>query len=239
MSAEMRTYVLIHGAWHGGWCWEATADHMRGQGHHVFAPTMIGLAERKHLLTPDIDLGVMIDDMVQYINDKELNDIILVGHSFAGAVITGIADQIPNKLHHLVYLDAAWLENGQSIFDTMEPEAVSRRVRLANSYSNGLSIPPPPVKAFGVNDASLANYLEERLTPHPVAGYSCKLKLNNLEMNGVKADYIYCTEPTYKPLRPTRESIARIRMKMHALPAPHGAMITHPIETAKMILELG
>src|SRR5262245_27195504 len=103
---EAKTYVLVHGAWHGGWCWQAVARLLRAQGHQVTTPTQTGLGERRHLLRRGITLDVFVADIVNHIESEELKDVILVGHSFGGVSISGVADRIADRIRHLVYLDA-------------------------------------------------------------------------------------------------------------------------------------
>jgi pimeloyl-ACP methyl ester carboxylesterase len=126
-QASSKTYVLVHGAWHGGWCWKEVAEALRGMGHRVSTPTQTGLGERKHLLSKDITLDTFAVDIVNHIEAEELNGVILVGHSFGGTSITGAADKISNRIRHLVYLDSVILENGQSLFSVLPPDLVAAR----------------------------------------------------------------------------------------------------------------
>src|SRR3954453_21148411 len=102
----MATFVLVHGAWHGGWCWRRVAPLLRVAGHAVYTPTLTGLGERAHLLTREVGLETHIRDTVNVLECEELNDVILVGHSYGGIVITGTAERAPERVGHLVYLDA-------------------------------------------------------------------------------------------------------------------------------------
>ena len=111
--------VLVHGAWHGGWCWSRVADRLRSAGHRVFTPTQTGMGERRHLLSKDITLDTFTADIVNAIEAEELSDIILVGHSFGGNAISGVADTIPGRIRHLVYLDSLMVEGGKAPFDTL------------------------------------------------------------------------------------------------------------------------
>jgi len=124
--AETRTYVLVHGAWHGGWCWRDVAALLRAQGHRVTTPTLTGLGERRHLMSRDITLDTFVADILNHIEAEELDDIILVGHSHAGIAISGVADRIPERIRHLVYLDAVILESGVTAFDMLPPEVRPR-----------------------------------------------------------------------------------------------------------------
>ena len=113
----MTTFVLLHGAFHGGWCWARVAPILRAAGHTVFTPTQTGLGERAHLLHPGITLTTFVDDVVGVLETEELTDVVLVGHSFGGAAITGAAERVKHRLRHLVYLDSAIPQSGRSPLD--------------------------------------------------------------------------------------------------------------------------
>ena len=120
-------FVLVHGAWHGGWCWRHVAERLREHGHQVFTPTLTGLGERAHLLDANTGLSSCIADIAGVIAAEELQDVVLVGHSFAGPVITGVADRMPERLKHLVYLDALVVQNGQSALSLFSAEVQQER----------------------------------------------------------------------------------------------------------------
>ena len=126
-QTSARTFVLVHGAWHGGWCWSRVADRLRAAGHQVFTPTQTGLGERKHLLSKDITLDTFRTDIVNVIEAEELSKIVLVGHSFGGLAISGVADVMPERIRHLVYLDLLVVEGGKSPFDSLPADVVAAR----------------------------------------------------------------------------------------------------------------
>jgi len=111
------TYVLVHGAWHGGWCWKKVAPALRAAGHVVYTPTLTGLGERAHLANPAIDLATHVADVVNLLEAEELDKVVLVGHSYGGMVVTGVADRAADRIGRLVYLDAANPKDGQSLVD--------------------------------------------------------------------------------------------------------------------------
>src|SRR6185437_12915683 len=113
----MATYVLVHGGHHGGWCYKKVARLLRSAGHEVYSPTLTGLGERRHLLGPKVDLETHIADVVGVLEFEDLHDVILVGHSYGGMVITGVADRALERIKELVYLDAAHPRNGESLAD--------------------------------------------------------------------------------------------------------------------------
>ncbi|MCH8152732.1 MAG: alpha/beta fold hydrolase, partial [Planctomycetes bacterium] len=112
-----KSFVLVHGAYHGGWCWKRVADVLRSRGHSVTTPTQTGVGERSHLLSESVTLSVFIDDIVNHLTWENLTSVVLVGHSFGGITITGVADAVPERLSKLIYLDAVILENGEALFD--------------------------------------------------------------------------------------------------------------------------
>ena len=134
----MATYVLVHGGGHGGWCYEKVARRLRAAGHEVYAPTLTGCGERSHLAVPAVDLDLHIRDVVQLLHFEDLRDVILVGHSYGGMVITGIADRAADRIGKLVYLDAANPTNGQSLVDVAGPsdQAVRPRARWSTASSS-------------------------------------------------------------------------------------------------------
>src|ERR1700690_637004 len=130
-----QTFVLVHGAWHGGWCWSRVADRLRAAGHQVFTPTQTGLGERKHLLSKDITLDTFTKDITNVIEAEELSNVVLVGHSFGGLAISGVADAIPERIRHLVYLDSLIVEGGKSPLDAFTPEIAAARKKAADDTS--------------------------------------------------------------------------------------------------------
>jgi pimeloyl-ACP methyl ester carboxylesterase len=145
-----KTYVLVHGAWHGGWCWREVGARLRNMGHRVSTPTQTGVGERKHLMSKDITLSTFTADIINHIEAEELTDIILVGHSFGGTSITGVADKIRDRIRHLIYLDSTILENGQTVFSILPRDVVAARRKLVAEQGHGIFIPAPAPSAFGI-----------------------------------------------------------------------------------------
>jgi pimeloyl-ACP methyl ester carboxylesterase len=230
-----KTFVLVHGAWHGGWCWGKVAAILRGRGHTVVTPTQTGLGERSHLLSKSITIDTFVNDIVNVLKFEDLKDVILVGHSFGGPPITGTADRVPERIKQLVYLDAAMLQNGQSVFSLLPPELVAARRKAAEETSGGLSIPPPPAASFGISDPAQQAWLAARLTPHPFGTYDSPLNLKNKFANGLPTIYISCTEPAYPPLNASKEWAAKNGIKMVELKTGHDAMVTVPEKLADML----
>ena len=231
-------FLLIHGAWHGGWVWNEISDILRYQRYSVSTPTLTGLGEKKHLLSSKITIETFIEDVVNHIIFENLNNIILVGHSFAGSVISGVADRLKDRIQKLIYFDAMILIDGQKPFDITPKETVEQRIELAKKFGNNISIPAPSADAFGVFDIKKSLLLEEKLTPHPLSAFQSKLILKNEVGNGIPLSYIFCTKPVYKSLESSREVVRKMKWPIFKLNAGHDAMLTHPKETLNLLMKI-
>ena len=231
-------FLLIHGAWHGGWVWSEISEILGYQGYSVSTPTLTGLGEKKHLLSSKITIDTFIEDVVNHIIFENLNNIILVGHSFAGSVISGVADKLKDRIQKLIYFDAVILKDGQKPFDIAPKELVKQRIELAKRFGNSISIPAPSADAFGVFDVKKSLLLEEKLTPHPLSTYQSKLTIKNEIGNGIPLFYIFCNNPVYKSLESSREVVRKLKWPIFELNAGHDAMLTHPKETLNLLMKI-
>lgn len=161
-----RPIVLVHGAWHGGWCWRDFARLMRGRGHDVYTPTMTGLGERSHLLNASVNLDTHIQDIVNVFEWEDLNDAVLVLHSYAGWPGSGVVEKVVDRLHALVYLDAFVPEDGQSNLDMQTPE----RLKIINeAVARGdCSRPCPSADDFAIADPAHRAWVAAKMTPQPL-----------------------------------------------------------------------
>ena len=234
-AAASKTFVLVHGAWHGGWCWSKVASTLRGRGHTVVTPTQTGLGERSHLLSKSIDLDVFVTDMANVLKYEDLKDVVLVGHSFGGNAISGVADTMRDRIRQLIYLDAVILENGQSVFSQLPKDVVEARTKAAQETSGGLSIPAPAPAAFGITDAAQSQFVQSRFTPHPFNTFVSPLKLANKVGNGLPTTYIICADPIYKPLEASRTWIKAAGWKTSEIRCGHDAMVIAPDRLADML----
>jgi len=236
-AGDGTTYVLVHGAWHGGWCWKTVARILRAHGHQVFTPTLSGLGERAHLLSTTIDLGVFIQDVVNVLEYEDLHDVVLVGHSFGGLPIIGAADRVPQRIRQLVFLDAVVLEHGQTAFSRLAPEIVAQRIAQSNESSGGLSIPVPPASAFGVFEPAHVALLERHCTPHPLKTFDDPLVLNGPVGGAIPKAYIQCVNPVYAPMQATRDFVrAQKDWAWDEIETGHDAMISAPEALAAKLL---
>ncbi len=229
MAMKSKTFVLLHGAWHGGWCWQRVAGRLRVRGHRVTTPTQTGLGERAHLMSADIDLSVFTADLVNHLLWEDLTEVVLVGHSFGGYAITGAADEVPGRIARLVYLDALVPVSGRAPFDDYPAEAAAERIRLAEETSGGLSVPPPPAAAFAVTDPADAAWLEAHLTPHPLHTFTTSQTFRDEPGNGLPVEYILCNDPIYLgPLVGVRARVRSLGWPVTEIATGHDAMVTAP-----------
>lgn len=229
------TIVLVHGAWHGGWCWRDVASILRARGWRVSAPTLTGLGERSHLMSRDIDLSVFVTDIVHHVTFGDLNDIVLVGHSFSGTVIGAAAERLAGRVRRLVYLDALLLESGETPMSRVPDDIAAERIRLAEQSSSGVSLPPPPASTFGIVDPHQQAWVDSHLTPHPLRAYLSSLTFAGRPGSGLPVDYIVCSGPLYLPLESSRERARAAGWQMHDLPTGHDAMVSAPNALADLL----
>jgi pimeloyl-ACP methyl ester carboxylesterase len=226
----MATYVLVHGGGHGGWCYAKVKRRLEAVGHEVFAPSLTGLAERSHLLSPTVDLDLQINDVVQLLHYWDLRDVVLVGHSYGGMVITGIADRASERIGKLVYLDAANPANGQSLVDVAGP--VIEAVRPMGTVVDGVELvllPAPGAGAFyGVTDPDDLAWMDERLTGHPWVCFEQKLQLHNEDALWAIPQYHIVCESTLATRDRALIDTARAEGRLWHIDTGHDLMITEP-----------
>lgn len=220
------TFVLIHGAWHGGWCWQLLAPLLEARGHQVIAPTLAGMGERSSELSDDITLDTHIDEVVDLLDRRRVQNAVLVGHSYAGVVISGVADRVPHRLRRLVFLDAVLVENGQTLGG-------------ARATGRAAALPPMPASAFGVVDASERAWVESQLTPHPANTFATPLRLTNPLGNGLRCVYVACTRPAMASVgRYLQMARSRLGWQVEELATGHDAMVTAPSPLADLLVRV-
>ena len=235
MSAN--TYVLIHGAWHGGWCWQRVADRLRTRGHAVFTPTLTGLGERAHLLHPDIDLSLHVADVLGAIRCERLSDIVLVGHSYGGCVISGVAEAVANKIRSIVFLDAFIPNNGESLFDVVQPTV---KEVIQGVLDRGETIVPVrDAAAFKVNEKDRA-WVDSLATPQPIRTMTEKIKLMGARDRIAKKIYIRASG---YPNVSFDKAYARVKAdrgwRTYEVPCGHDVMIDEPDRLTDILVEVG
>jgi pimeloyl-ACP methyl ester carboxylesterase len=227
------TFILLHGAWHGGWCYSRVARKLRGKGYDVLTPTLTGLGERSHLASPAINASTHVRDILNVIAFEGLDDVVLVGHSYGGHIITAVADAVPDKIRSLVYLDAFIGEDGKSIFDMDSPAATAAYVEMAQ-MNGGYSVPPLPATVFGVNPSDQA-WVDSRTTPGSLATWAERLPLTGRHNQVTDRSYVFATGWN-GPFKPIYDRVrADSTWRTYEFDCGHDVMIDRPQETADVI----
>jgi pimeloyl-ACP methyl ester carboxylesterase len=236
----MATYVLVHGGGHGGWCYQRVARILRAAGHEVYAPTLTGLGERAHLLDDRVDLHRHIEDVVAVLHFEDLRDVVLVGHSYGGMVITGIADRAAERIGRLVFLDAANPVNGQSLVDVSGPiiEAVRPMGEVVDGIELVLLPAPDAGVLYGVTDPDDLAWMADRLTGHPWTCFEQRLELTNeAALWAIPQYHIVCTSTLATRDKALMER-ARSEGRLWDIDTGHDLMITEPEKTAEALLQV-
>jgi pimeloyl-ACP methyl ester carboxylesterase len=230
----MSTYVLVHGAWHGSWCWKRVRKALQAQGHEVFTPTLTGLGERSHLLSPQVNLETHIDDVVNLIRWEELSNVVLCGHSYGGAVVSGVADRVPDRIGALIYLDAFLLDDGRSVHDEVPPKDRNAQLEGARVHGEGWKVPPIPAAGFNVN-AKDAAWVDRQCTMQPLAAFQQPLRLGR-KMDGVKdVTFVLATGYEGSPFMPSYERAKAKGWKTLSVACGHDVMLDMPEELTTIL----
>lgn len=233
----MATFVLVHGAWHGSWCWKRVRKALQSQGHDVFTPTLTGVGERSHLLSPHVNLDTHIDDVVNLIRWEELSDVVICGHSYGGAVISGVADRVPDRVGALVYLDAFVLENGQSLHDTLPPDQKNLQIELAQQHGEGWKVPPIPAGVFGVNATDL-EWVNGQCTMQSLATFQQAVTLTRNRNMVENVTFILATGWSGSPFHQFYDGAKTRGWKTLTMSCGHDVMLDRPEELTSALLDV-
>jgi len=231
----MATFVLVHGAWHGAWCWRRVARLLMARGHEVFTPTLTGVGERSHLLHPDIDLDTHILDVVNVMRWQELGNVVLVGHSYGGMVVSGTAEKMENAISSFVMLDAFFPEDGQSIVDLNVPTVVDA-IRTAER-NGATTLPPRAAALFNVNENDRA-WVDAQCTPHPLKCFTQPVAVTGARERIGKKAYIRAasySNPAFD--RGLAAALAK-GWRIYEVPCGHDVMIDMPERLAEILQEV-
>ena len=236
----MANFVLVHGGGHGGWCYHKVERLLRAAGHTVFSPTLTGLAERAHLVSASTDLETHITDVASLFHFADIENAIVVGHSYGGMVITGVADRVSARVGHLVFLDAAHPHNGEALVDTA-PEMMAY-ARSSARIVNGIELVMWPsmeiVELMGITDPAEKLWVLERLTPHPWKCFEQALRLQDearvrsIPSTNINASWSMDKRPTESARR------ARAGERVWEVDTGHDLMLTEPEKTTELLLRL-
>ena len=232
----MSTFVLVYGAWHGSWCWKHVRAMLQAGGHSVFTPTLTGLGERSHLLAPEIDLNTHIDDVVNAMKWEELSEIVLCGHSYGGAVVTGAADWMSSKVRALVYLDAFVPGHGENVLQHVPPEQADHMARLTKEIGDEWKIAPIQAAFFQLNERD-RDWVDRQCTMQPLATFQQPLALaGGLEHIG-SVTYIRATGfEIGSPFPPFLTEAKARGWHTATVPCGHDLMLDMPEALCEMLL---
>jgi len=241
----MANFVLVHGAWHGGWCWRRVVDALHAQGHRAFAPTLTGVGERVHLMSSLITLETHIADVANLIEAEELRDVVLAVHSYAGMIGTAIADRMTQRLKHLVYVDAVVPKPGESWSSTHA--SATREARLAAAHgSPDFSFPAPDPAVFGLAAEDHA-WVQRRQTAHPGHTYQAPLQFDPRRVASVPRTFVDCVKPrlgTIDSIRPrVRDAnfwdgawMGGAGSRIVELQTGHDPMVSAPVDLVQVLV---
>ena len=229
----MTDVVLVHGAWHGAWCWRRVLPPLWAAGHRVVTVTLTGLGERAHELSPSITLGTHVLDVVTAVRAEECRDAVLVGHSYGGLPVTGAADVLGDAMARLVYVDAVVPEPGDC-WSTRNPPEVQEQRRAAIARHGHL--PPPPPEAFGLTGAD-AEWVRRRQTPQPAGVYDDPLPFDGARWAARPRTFVDCTTPPLATIDPSRRLVReQPGWEVVELATGHDPMVSAPGELARLLL---
>ena len=230
------TFVLVHGAWHGGWCWRRVADILEAKGHKVFTPTLTGLGERSHLLAKGIDVSTHVTDVVNLFKWEGLSDAVLCGHSYGGCVVSGIAERIATRIRSIVFLDAFIPDNGDSILE-LTGQAVIEATRAAER-AGALGVPPRKAEAFGVNEKDRA-WVDSLTGLQPLGCFLEKMKITGARDRIAKKSYIRAANYANPGFD---KALARVKndptWRAFGVPCGHDVMVDMPERLAEILEEV-
>ena len=233
----MTTFILVHGAWHGSWCWKRVRNSLRAAGHEVFTPTLTGLGERSHLGSPTVGMSTHIADIVNLIKWEELSEVILCGHSYAGCVISGVASLIPDKIKTLVYVDAFVLEDGECVMDLYSRDQAEVAREQAKSTGDGWKVDPLPASLYNTNERDL-NWVDNQCTPQPIKTFEERITLKNHHDLVKGAVHILATDWIESPAHVLSHRRAKGRgWETQTMACGHEVMLDLPKELSELLLD--
>jgi pimeloyl-ACP methyl ester carboxylesterase len=231
----MATFVLIHGAYRGGWSWQRVRRLLQAAGHEVFAPSLTGAGERAHLGNGNITLATWIDDVVKLLEYEDLREVILVGHSQGGVVMTAASEYAAERLAHLVFIDAPVLEDGQAAIDLLPPALTAQ---FNERSPDPLSTPRPLLPGHGLSEAD-AQWINARLTPVPIAPSLEPIRLQNPAALALPRSYFFCRDtPNFFPSAYTQQRFDETGVTYQVLEAGHDVILSHPQLVADALTQI-
>ena len=235
----MGNFLLVHGAWCGGWVWRKVADRLRSFGHNVYTPSLSGMGDRSHLLSANISLQTHIEDIFNIVEFERLTNVVLVAHSYGGMVATGVADRIPDKIDALIYLNAALPQNGQAMLDLVSDKRKNTVIRLAEQEGAGVGIPSSLIMETGIEDDREHAEFMSRTCLHPLGPQLEPILLEG-KFNKIRCKaYVLAGRSNSHQFRRYLEwAIAEPGWVGEEISSLHYPMVTMPDETTDLLMRL-
>jgi pimeloyl-ACP methyl ester carboxylesterase len=235
----MATFVIVHGAWSGAHAWRWVRPILRAAGHDVVTPCLTGLGERGHLATPATNLDTHVVDVTAVLHYEDLHDVVLVGHSYGGMVITGVADRAPDRIGHLVYLDADVPRDGESELDLVPTDERADYEKAARTRGEGWRVPPPFPDPLPPGLSPEVAWAVARMVPQPLATMTQPLLLEHGEPD-LPRTFVLCTDDKEGQTEPPY--VGRVRAdpswRLVELAATHTAHVTAPEQLSRTLQEI-
>ena len=233
-------FVLVHGTGAGGWCWRFIAPLLRTAGYDVYTPTLTGVGASSHLSHElnRISLDTHVKDVTNLLFYEDLSDVVLVGHSYGGMVITGVAAKAPKRLTQLVYFDAYLPLEGENEIELWPPD---QKERYRADLASGIKFRPPVASSMlGITDPKMSKWVQERLTPHPYSTYEDSPPTSGISKSAsIPRTYIHCTVGHFSSwMEPFAARARRLKWNVQTIVAGHDVMITHPKDLAEILLRI-
>ena len=236
----MSTFVLVHGAMHGGWCWRGVREQLETAGHTVHTPTLTGQGDRRHLLTPDVGVGTHVDDILELLWFEDLRDVVLALHSYSGVLAGPVVERADSRVASVVYLAAFLTRSGECLLD-VEPTATAARYReLAATDGDGWRVPASPafLAQWGVTDPDTTAWVGPRLTDFPLRCCTEPTVFDDRALSAIPRSYVQHTDPPLASLDASVQQARSDGCAMHQIACGHDLMIERPEETAQLLLEI-
>ncbi|MEM1019878.1 MAG: alpha/beta fold hydrolase [Pseudomonadota bacterium] len=240
----MTTFVLVHGTWHGGWIWRDVSARLRQSGHRVFTPTCTGCGEREHLSSPDVGLDTHIEDVAAVMLTEELDDVVLIGHSFSGMTVTGVADQLKERVKRIVFFDALVPREGRMAAVPADPETgafpdwwIERQKKFIDGYKMDFWAEYPIKMLLPESETQIVERIKRLITTHPAKQWTDVLTLENGGWEGLDPVYIHCVGQEY--MMSSEDMVGPARgpgWTYIPLDTPRNGMLTHPDKVADLFL---
>lgn len=228
----MTTFVLIHGAYQGGWIWNRVAARLRSGGHTVFAPTLDGCGERKGAMRAGITTETHGEEIAQLLYYEDLKDVVLVGTSSGGMVMASAAERARDRVARVVFADALALYNGEKIRDIVtRPASINTELALGPSKEDAMG------RLFVDLDPATRTWAADRMTLHPTAVFHQPVRLERFWDQPWKASVLYCSQAPNPGEAHIRRSCDKLKGRWHVIDTGHYPMLSAPDELTKFILE--